>query len=147
MITQIMKIRLHRLQKQITKIGLPLMGMLVLSLFCFGYTVQAQTPEETEETVEFKEITGEVVLLNAGMISVEYHRSAGVSREILIPLDEETKLKHLRGLNYLNEGDTVTVSYKETYIVDENGKRTNFRRVATQIVLVRRTTEALRSTE
>jgi hypothetical protein len=136
--------------KRITKLSLLLMGISALFLFYFGQVIcaeEAVEDEQKEETVKFEQITGVVALFNSRMINIEYSREAGVSREILIPLDEETSFRHLRGLNDIYIGDTVTVKYKESYIEEEDGRRVKFKRVATEIVLVRRATKSLRSAE
>jgi hypothetical protein len=101
--------------------------------------------DDKEEKVEFKHVTGEVVFLSSGMITIEYSQQAGVAREILIPVGKEAVFVHLNNMKDIQRGDTVTVLYKETYIEDEEGSRSNFKRLATKISLVKRAIKGLRA--
>lgn len=92
--------------------------------------------EEAEETVEYKEVIGEVVSINARQITLEHYRKGGHSKEILIRLDEDTKLVHLQSWDVVQPGIAVRVKFKDTYFEDEDGRRTNWKRVATKITLV-----------
>lgn len=102
------------------------------------------------ERLEQKMVRGKVVSLSAGVLGIEYSRAKGVSKEILIPLDqkEPPQLSHLRSLDEIQTGDTISVEYQEQYTEDDEGTRSDFKRVARRIALVRRATEGtLRSTE
>lgn len=120
-----------RMQKAELKI---LRRISFFSLSCFLWVVFLGFPlAEAEGTEEFKEVTGEVASVRADLITVEFHRADGVSKEIRIPLDAQ-----LGGsLGRIKPGDTVTVQFKDSYIEDGEGKRSGYKRTATQVSLVR----------
>ena len=88
---------------------------------------------QAQGTEEFKEVTGEVASISGKMISVEFYRADGASKEIVIPLDDQLG----SSLEGINPGDTVTVQFTDSYIEDAQGKRSAYSRVATQVSLVR----------
>lgn len=65
-----------------------------------------------------KEIGGEVSWLDLkkGYIAILYHQdlSRGEEDEILLPLDiKAVKLEHIKSLEQINKGDTVSIHYEE----------------------------------
>jgi hypothetical protein len=104
----------------------------------------AQTPTSgVAETVDLKEVEGKVVLITPNMITIEFARTQTGSTEIVIPLDETAQLNHLQNIQDIQQGDIVKVVYKETYVLDAEGRRTNFKRLATDISLVKQATQGL----
>jgi hypothetical protein len=72
-----------------------------------------------------EEVSGEISGISKDSISIVYSRdeARGVESEILLPLNNETKLERVKNLADLNIGDTVTVSYKKTKETTEEGKQ------------------------
>lgn len=124
-----------------------ILSVSALAAVCCVASGAAAAMKHADEQVERKTVTGQVVSITPGMISIEYARTETASKEILIPLDEETQLSHLRGLEDIREGDRVAVEHRETHTENDEGKWLNFKRVATKISLVRRATDALRTEE
>lgn len=122
--------------KKIRQNSLILMSVFIAALFLFVSYSEAVT--QSQEIVESKEVTGEVVFLTTRMVTIEFNRTDTGSTEILIPVDELTQFTHLQDLQDIQQGDTVTVTYTDTYTQDENGKRANFKRLAAGIALVSR---------
>lgn len=110
-------------------------GLLILFLGMFAGAWVATA----DEVVNVKQAKGHVASVARGRIALEYQRYKGASKEILIPVDDETLFNHLKGLGDIGEGDTVIVDYRETYDYDEEEDlQSNFKRVATKVSLVRR---------
>ncbi len=112
----------------------------------------AASAEPVEETAQaiIKQVTGSVVNVNTRTISVEYDQKAGTSYEMLLPLakKDELHLAHFQTLAELKRGDTVTVTYRETYKMGDDGKPVPLTTLATEVALVKRATEgAFRSTQ
>ena len=121
------------LKRNLWLVILPLSLFLLAPLPLFA---EAEVPEGAEEIVKYSEVIGEVARINSSRIALEYYRKAGHSKEILIPLDEDTRLAHIRGWDKVQPGIAVRVKYKETYLEDDEGLRTNFKRIATKVSLV-----------
>lgn len=114
---------------------------LGLCLFMFMQAMPAEAgtkKAQLTEKVKSKNIRGEVVSFTEDLIVVEYYRKSSISKEILIPQDKKTKLENFGKSGDVKTGDSVRVIFKETYKVDEDGKRSDFKRVAVKISLLRR---------
>jgi len=127
-----------QMKRRIKKVSGILIPGFILVFFFLMTQAAAEAPEEAKETTKLEKVQGEVVLLTPEMISIEFGKKDYTIKEILIPLDQETQFTHLKDLEDIQEGDTVRVNYKEVYTRDKSGKRTNFKRVAVDIALVRR---------
>ena len=92
---------------------------------------------QVSERVVSKKIKGEVIFVSKDLIVIEHYRKGSVSKEILIPLDVKTSLRRFGSKGNVGVGDIVNVAFKETYNVDEDGKRSDFKRMAVQVTLMR----------
>ena len=86
---------------------------------------QERKPRKVAETK--KTLQGEVVYLSKDYISIVYSRANGIENEILLPIDKNLKLEHLRSLANLKVGDTVAVEFMETTEQDQQGSRKKIR--------------------
>ena len=86
---------------------------------------------------EFKEVEGKVAFIEKDMITIEYYQSRGIAKDVLIPIDQETALKRIRSIDDIQTGAIVNVLYKEIYSKDKEGKKINFKRIATEISLIK----------
>lgn len=99
--------------------------------------VAAEQAGQPEETVELKTVTGELIMVRNGAISVEFSKTAGGSYEMFLPLAPDVKFAHVKGLEGLKRGDTVSVRYQQTIREGEEGEPIVVKTVATQIALVK----------
>ncbi len=85
-----------------------------------------------------KEVTGEVSGIADDSISIIYkeEKAAGVEYEILLPIDQGTKVERIKDLNQIKVGDTVTVEYADTVETDAEGKEIT-KRISKVIKFVR----------
>ena len=101
-----------------------------------------------EGTVDSKTVTGQVGAVTKRSISVEYSQTANGGYEMLLPLAKDVRFEHLKDLTELKRGDTVTVTYDQTWKEGDKGERVILKTVATTISLVKRAPkQALRSRE
>jgi len=87
----------------------------------------AQGRKITKVAEKKKQLQGEVVYLSNDYIAIVYSRDKGIENEILLPIDKNLKLEHLRSLANLKVGDTVAVEFMETTEQDEQGNRKKIR--------------------
>jgi hypothetical protein len=123
--------------------GLLLPGLLALppasnctELPLSGSTVQEEILPEDAKT-ETKQVTGQLVMVRKNKISVEYATKEDGSYEMLLPITSDVRFKHVRGLEQLQPGDTVTVEFEQTYRDPEDGERVILNTVAKEIQLVK----------
>lgn len=109
--------------------------VVILSFMFAALPVHAET--STPEKLAYKEATGTVVHVGKQAISVEYLVTKEGSYEMLLPVGQETKLKHVRSFDELKRGDTVRVKYEQVYREGEKGERVILKTTATEIALVR----------
>lgn len=92
---------------------------------------------KSDEQVEQKTVTGEVMGATKRAISVEFSRTPTESTEMLLPVDGKTAVERLKSLADLRRGDRVSVEYQQTYREDEHGERIILRTIATRVALLR----------
>jgi hypothetical protein len=109
--------------------------VLVLCAVLAGEAL-AQGRKVTKVAEKKKAVQGEVVYLSKEYISIVYSRANGIENEILLPIDKNLKLEHLRSLANLKVGDTVAVEFAEITEQDQEGKRKKIR-AGTVITFVR----------
>ncbi len=87
---------------------------------------EAGAVDEDQSTVEI--VSGEVTEIGKDYISVVYNRDfdAGVEYEIMIPLDNDTGLKHKASLSEIKKGDLVSVEYLKSSKGKLKAKTVNF---------------------
>ena len=96
-----------------------------------------------------RRVTGEVGVVRFNYITVIYKketkRDGGIKDyEMLLPIDDNTKLVHRRSLDQIQEGDTIEITYDETGWVDKKGIG-RLERKARQIRFIRAAIKGLRS--
>ena len=103
--------------------------LVLISMLCIVLAGEAaaQGRKITKVAEKKKQVQGEVVYLNNDYISIVYSRDKGIENEILLPIDKNLKLAHLRTLADLKVGDIVTVQFMETTEQDEQGSRKKIR--------------------
>jgi len=98
---------------------------------------QDKAEQQDDAKVELKEMTGQVMTVHKRYISVEFSKTKRESLEALLPIDDKTQFERVKHLGELKRGDTVKVSYWQTYREDEEGGRIVLKTVASSIALVR----------
>jgi hypothetical protein len=103
--------------------------LTLILVFCvlLAGEVGAQGRKVTKVAEKKKQLQGEVVYLSKDYISIVYSRDKAIENEILLPIDKNLKLEHLRSLANLKIGDTVAVQFMETTEQDEQGNRKKIR--------------------
>ena len=103
--------------------------LILISMLCIVLADEAtaQGRKITKVAEKKKQVQGEVVYLNNDYISIVYSRDKGIENEILLPIDKNLKLAHLRSLGDLKIGDIVSVEFMETTEQDEQGSRKKIR--------------------
>ena len=111
-----------------------------------AYTADGMTTA-SDEKVEEKTLTGDIVSVNSRQISVEYAKTATQAEEMLFSLDKDVDVEGPKTLKQLVAGDRVQVLYRQTYREDEKGQRVILKTLAKDITLLRSATAegALRS--
>ncbi|MDP3732571.1 MAG: hypothetical protein Q8R31_06110 [Candidatus Omnitrophota bacterium] len=124
--------------KIMIKAGLVVGLVLGVISIGFGQEAQEKSAEKIRRTSQMKEVQGEITWMSKSYIAIVFQRNdAGKSEEeILLPIDKETNLVHLRTLGDLARGDTVRVKYEEVVEEDAQGRRLN--RLAKAISFVRK---------
>jgi hypothetical protein len=117
-------------------IFLLLINTVFISLLNTSLYAQQASPDEKKER---KTVQGQVVYLGKRAISIEYATTEDGSFEMLVPIDSaQTKVRSpLRKISDLKAGDTVSVEYEQTYVIDKDGKRINTGATAQSISLIR----------
>jgi|GEM_PF-2989969 len=110
--------------------------LAVMLCVCLAAAASAQQHKVTKVAEKKKAVQGEVVYLTKDYIAIVYSRDKGIENEILLPIDKNLKLEHLRSLSNLNVGDTVAVEFLETTEQDQNGKLKKIR-TGTVVTFVR----------
>ncbi|KPK97834.1 MAG: hypothetical protein AMJ95_07150 [Omnitrophica WOR_2 bacterium SM23_72] len=94
--------------------------VLFVFLLCFSAIQQViaqdiNTKEKVKETKTMKEVQGEVTWVKQDKISIVYNtdESKGMDYEILLPVDKDTKLVHLKSIEQIKIGDRVRILYEE----------------------------------
>lgn len=115
--------------KAITKITI---NMVCVAVLIFGISIEAlaqakdnqKEKEKTKITTRQKEVQGEVVSISKDYISVLYNRDSkkGIEYEMLLPIDENTKLERIKNIKELNVGDTINIEYEEESIIPDKGE-------------------------
>ena len=113
------------------------LAALVLAVCAFHAMARAElTGMSEDEHVVTKDVSGQVVMVRKRALSIETSRTGSESAEMLIPVNVDTKLEHLKALTDLKEGDTVTVQYQQTSR-DEHDQQVVLKTVATRVSLVK----------
>jgi len=111
--------------------------IIVVMLCTFLAGVAAAQERKVRKVAEVKkELQGEVVYLSKDYIAIVYSRDKAIENEILLPIDKNLKLEHLRSLANLKIGDTVAVEFMEITEQDREGKRKKIR-IGTGITFIR----------
>lgn len=111
--------------------------LTILAVSLLADAARAEMSEPQEHLVS-KTVTGTVVWAGKRAISVEFARTASKSEEMLIPIDDKTKVDRLlKSVSELKPGDTVRVGYQQTYKERDDGSEFLAATVATNISLVR----------
>jgi ribosomal protein S17 len=104
-------------------------GLITSLVFSFlSAEVLAQGKDEpkgkTKITTSRKEIQGEVVSISKKYIAVVYARDSKKNEEyeILLPIDEDTKVERMNSLKDLKIGDTVDITFEEENVAVEKGE-------------------------
>ena len=125
----------------------PLM-IVVFSVLAGSAGAERSPLEEASDAKKImKTITGEIVTVSAHAISVEYSRTKTSAYEMLLPVDENVRLEHLKSIKELAPGDTVYVTYEQTYQDGEDGEPIILKSLAREIVLVKRSSGTSLSSE
>ena len=104
-----------------------------------------EIPEEPLQ-VEKKSVSGQLVMIRKNAISVEYDQKADGAYEMLLPLGKKVQFEHVKGLDGLQRGDTVTVEYHVLSKTGPDGKPAAVKTLAAKITLVKQASDAMRST-
>ena len=127
-----------KIKKENLNLSTVIIFALIISLF-FAEQVQAEKKKESDKkTTETttspttpvtasKTITGEIGVIRDTYIIVIYKqdkRADGTTikdYEMVLPIDENITLSHIKSIGQLNEGDKVQIRYDETSWIDEKG--------------------------
>ncbi len=111
--------------KIMIKAGLVVGLVLGLAVMGFGQEAKEKGVEKIRRSSQMKEVQGEITWMSKSYIAIVFQRNdAGKSEEeILLPLDKETNLVHLRTLGDLARGDTVRIQYEEEIEEGEAGRK------------------------
>ena len=131
-----------RREKMKTSSFLILAAALGFCFFIFTHLSQSEAKVKEDlvavsESFETKQTKGTVLAISDDLISVEYYRRGGVSKEILIIVDTLTKFRQYSAIDDVQVGDTARVTYSESYGINADGKHIDYRRVATVIQLIK----------
>jgi hypothetical protein len=110
--------------------------LAVVLCVCLAEVAAAQKRKVTKVAERKKAVQGEVVYLSKDYIAIVYSRDKAVENEILLPIDKNLKLEHLRSLANLKIGDTVAVEFIETTEKNQKGQTKKIR-TGTVITFIR----------
>ena len=119
-----------------------LTALLMVSIFIpILIPVVAEEKVKSDEKIQSKQVTGELVAVSKQGISVEYSSTPQESYEIFLPITHQTRLKQMKTFSDLQVGDKVMVDYEQTYQENKKGERIILKTVATRISLVKKSTQ------
>jgi hypothetical protein len=104
-------------------------------------TVFAQQKQEANEKkgplAVMKQVTGQVSAIDKRCIAVVYKRDAAGEYEIPLTIKEPPKLEHVKELNQIKMGDTVTVQYEQMTEISKDGKEIIGEKFAKTIIFLK----------
>jgi|GEM_PF-3423024 len=123
----------------------------VLSAFCFAvlavvfvlcFDVAHSRPvysaeAEKEELFHIKSVKGTVAARTRYNLSVETGQEGGTVFEMVLPLNDKTKLQGYESISEIERGDVIAAKFKEKYELDEAGEERVTASMATEISVVR----------
>lgn len=104
-------------------------AVLFLSICFFSLNIFAESQEE--EKVVYKEVSGELSSVNSRFISLIDSKEKGRESEIILYIDEDVELVHLKDLEGLQLGDLIRIRYAE---IEKDG---SFKRIAQKINFIK----------
>ena len=114
-----MKGRDYIIRKTATISATALMFILCIVL----NTSAEETKEKKGPEAIMKEVTGEVSAIDKHCIAVVYkHDPATGDYELPITIKDPPQMEHIKELNQIKMGDTVTVKYEQMTEIGEDGK-------------------------
>jgi hypothetical protein len=129
------RLRVFSVERHAWFVGAALLVMLgALGPSTFAYADASQR----EVKIRRKEVTGDVTYVTKRAISLEYSKSAETSFEMLLPVNENTRLERVKSLSELKPGDRIKVQYQQEYKEkDEEGNPIVLNTVATNVALLK----------
>jgi hypothetical protein len=110
-------------------------ALLLVALTVVSVPVSSADP--SEEKVELKTVTGKLGMVRPTKISVEDTVNGAYAHEYLLPVAKDVRLQHVREFKQLAQGDTVRVTYQQTYTKNEKGDKVLLKVIATEISLIK----------
>jgi len=129
------------------KAGLVLAMVLGVMMSVGGMGMAAETISgstaavKVELPTKVKDISGKVLARTRTNLSVETQIDGTSSMEYVVPFDRNTKLRGYRNFAEIRKGDHVSARLKQSYEVDQKGKDLIRGTIATQIALVKISTD------
>ncbi len=117
-------------------VGFVLCGLQMASAFA-DTNKTAKQQKDADEKIEQKAVVGELVHMGKRAMSVEFAQSEAGTSEILLPINDRTKVERVRTLGDLKPGDRIEVQYEQTYKDGEGGIQIILRTMATRVTLLR----------
>lgn len=120
--------------KNITKICLS--GVLILALAVTGFALEEKERKIVKTAKD--QITGEITRIGKNSISVLYNQDKenGIEYEMVIPIDNNVGLEHLKSLNNLKVGDQISIQYEDT-VLEQSDKSEKIERKASVISFIK----------